>query len=167
MEQSLKYIWSPWRMKYIRSDKQKDGCVFCNELKKVDGPENLIVERFNHSCAILNRYPYTSGHMMVVPFEHRATLEDLSDETLAEIMRVTVKVMKVLRKVYSPQGFNIGVNVGEAAGAGILEHVHLHIVPRWSGDTNFVSILGNVRVLPETLEDSYSNIKSEWQKLFS
>ena len=163
----MKYIWSPWRMEYIKSDKQKGGCVFCNELDKADSEDNLIVKRFNFSCAILNRFPYTSGHMMIVPFEHQASLEFLSQETLAEMMEATVKTIKVLKKVYNPQGFNIGVNIGEAAGAGILEHVHMHIVPRWGGDTNFISILGDVRILPETLEDSYNHIKFTWHELYS
>ena len=164
MEKSLKYIWSPWRMAYIIGDKQKDGCVFCNELNKTDGLDNLIVARFRFSCVILNRYPYTSGHIMVVPFEHLSSLEELDPETLNEMMAITVKAIKVLRKIYKPQGFNVGVNIGEAGGAGIQDHIHMHIVPRWVGDTNFISTLGKTRVLPETLEDSYSRITHEWKK---
>jgi ATP adenylyltransferase len=151
-------------MKYISSEKQQDGCVFCLAVSKNDGTENLIVERYKYSFVILNRYPYTSGHLMVVPFEHQSSLEGLPSETLAEMMELSVKAIKVLRKVYNPHGFNVGVNIGEAAGAGILDHVHMHIVPRWGGDTNFISTLGKARVLPETLSDTYSRVKSKWHE---
>jgi ATP adenylyltransferase len=149
-------------MKYISSEKQQDGCVFCLAASKNDGADNLIVERRKYSFVILNRYPYTSGHLMVVPFEHQSSIEGLSSETLAEMMEFSVRAIKVLRMVYNPQGFNVGVNIGEAAGAGILDHVHMHIVPRWGGDTNFISTLGKARVLPETLSDTYSRVKSKW-----
>lgn len=152
-------------MKYISSEKQQDGCVFCLAQTKNDGKDNLIVERRNYSYVILNRYPYTSGHLMVVPFEHQSSLEGLPSETLVEMMELTINVIRVLRSVYNPQGFNIGVNIGEAAGAGILDHVHMHIVPRWGGDTNFMSTLGEARVLPETLEDTYSRVKAKWQEI--
>lgn len=149
-------------MEYIQSEKSKEGCVFCFEKGREDGPENLIVHRSQHSFVILNRYPYTTGHLMVVPFAHQSSLEDLDSETRVEMMELVAKSLSILRQEYHPQGFNVGVNIGEAAGAGILNHVHLHIVPRWVGDTNFMSSLGQTRVLPETLEDTYWRIKRFW-----
>jgi ATP adenylyltransferase len=139
-----------------------EGCVFCTALEMPDGPGNLIVDRSERAFIILNRYPYTSGHLMVVPYDHLPTLDGLAPETLTEMMLLTVRSTRVLGRVYNPQGFNIGINLGEAAGAGILDHVHLHVVPRWTGDTNFMSALGQTRVLPETLEDTYRRVKGEW-----
>ena len=149
-------------MEYIQSDKNKDVCIFCNEMSRPDGLENLIIYRGRRSFIILNRYPYTTGHLMVVPNDHLASLEQLLPETRAEMMELTAQSMVVLRGVYQPQGFNIGVNIGVAAGAGVLDHVHLHVVPRWGGDTNFMSALADVRVLPETLEDTYARIHNAW-----
>jgi ATP adenylyltransferase len=160
----MKYLWSPWRMKYIQSHNEEEGtCVFCYLLNLKDGPQNLIVHRAERVFVILNRYPYTSGHLMVVPYEHQSTFESLDTQTLAELMQTTTNCMRILRKLYAPEAFNLGANVGEAAGAGIAEHVHMHIVPRWAGDTNFMSTLGQTRVLPEELEDTYRKISSEWQ----
>ena len=158
----MEYIWSPWRMEYIQSEKSKNGCVFCYEKGREDGPENLIVYRGLRSFVILNRYPYTSGHLMVVPYAHQPSLEDLNADTRAEMIELVAKSLRILKQEYHPQGFNVGINIGEAAGAGILDHVHLHVVPRWTGDTNFMSSLGQTRVLPETLEDSYWRIRRAW-----
>jgi len=138
---------------------RESECAFCVELSRSDGPENLIVYRGPRAFIILNRYPYNSGHLMVVPYEHKPTLEALDAETRAEIMELSNLATMVLQKVYRPQGFNLGVNIGTAAGAGILEHVHMHVLPRWGGDTNFVSTLGATRVLPEALEDTYRRVK--------
>lgn len=159
----MKHIWSPWRMKYIENHEIVNGCVFCNEQAKADGAENLIALRGENAYVILNRYPYTSGHLMVVPFEHKPNLEELDSKTRAEIMELTTQCMTVLRKIYNPQGFNMGANIGKAAGAGVLGHVHIHIVPRWAGDTNFMSALGETRVLPETLEDTYKRVKEAFE----
>ncbi|HLE16073.1 MAG TPA: HIT domain-containing protein [Anaerolineales bacterium] len=158
----MNHLWSPWRMTYIEKHKNEEGCVFCTALEAPDGPDNLIIDRRERTFIILNRYPYTSGHLMVVPYQHTPTLEGLDHDTLAEIMELTVRSTRVLGGVYHPQGFNIGINLGEAAGAGITDHVHLHVVPRWAGDTNFMSSLGQTRVLPETLEDTYQRVKGEW-----
>ncbi len=154
----MNHLWSPWRMEYIENSKE-DGCVFCNVQEKEDSAENLIAFRGEHAYVILNRYPYTSGHLMVVPFQHTASLEGLDPQTRAEMMELTTRCMTVLRKVYNPQAFNVGANIGEAAGAGVKEHVHIHIVPRWAGDTNFMSDVGETRVLPESLEQTYQRIK--------
>jgi len=151
-------------MEYIENNNKEDGCIFCNAQEKEDSAENLIAFRGERSYVILNRYPYTSGHLMVVPFEHQATLEDLDAETRAEMMELTSRSMTVLRGVYNPQAFNMGANIGEAAGAGVKEHVHIHIVPRWWGDTNFMSAVGETRVLPETLEDTYERVRKGFQE---
>ncbi len=158
----MKHLWSPWRMKYIEKHEKIDGCVFCSEQAKSDSAENLIAFRGELAYVILNRYPYTSGHLMVIPFEHQPNLEALDSKTRAEMMELASQCMTVLRKIYKPQGFNMGVNIGEAAGAGVLGHVHIHIVPRWSGDTNFMSSLGDTRVLPEALEDTFKRVKDEF-----
>ncbi len=155
----MNHLWSPWRMEYIENHNKEDGCIFCIAQSKADSAENLIVHRGELAYVILNRYPYTSGHLMVVPFEHRATLEELDSSTRAEMMELTSRCMTILRKVYNPEAFNIGANIGEAAGAGVKEHVHIHVVPRWSGDTNFMSALGETRVLPELLEDTYARVR--------
>jgi ATP adenylyltransferase len=149
-------------MTYIQSNRL-EGCVFCTEPARMDGPENLIIQRGQRAFVICNRYPYTSGHLMIVPYDHQPSLELLDPETRAEMMELTAQAIGVLRQVYLPQGFNIGVNIGEPAGAGIAEHVHLHIVPRWTGDTNFMSALGQTRVLPELLEDTYIRVRSAWK----
>jgi ATP adenylyltransferase len=151
-------------MDYIENHSNDGGCVFCELQALPDSPENLIAYRGKLSYVILNRYPYTSGHVMVVPFVHKPNLEELDPATRAEMMELTSRCMTVLRTVYNPQAFNMGANIGEAAGAGIKEHVHIHIVPRWKGDTNFMSTTGNTRVLPEALEDTYRRIKEGFEK---
>lgn len=158
----LDYIWSPWRMEYIENHNKEQGCAFCLALAQPDGLENLIVFRGERVFAILNRYPYTSGHIMTVPFAHKPTLGELDPDTRFEMIELATQFVDILRKIYRPQGFNIGVNIGEAAGAGITEHIHLHVVPRWMGDTNFMSSLGQTRVLPESLEDTYRRVREKW-----
>jgi ATP adenylyltransferase len=149
-------------MAYISNNKTDEGCVFCIEPSRPDGDVNLIVHRGQAAFVILNRYPYTSGHLMVVPFEHQPSLELLNPATRAEMMELATRAIEILRTEYNPQGFNVGINIGEAAGAGIAAHVHLHIVPRWLGDTNFMSSLGHTRVLPETLEVTYHRLTRGW-----
>ena len=151
-------------MEYIENNTKVDGCIFCMLQQVEDGPENLIAFRGRNSFVILNRYPYTSGHLMVVPFVHKANLEELDSETRAEMMELTTRCMSVLRKIYDPQAFNMGANIGEAAGAGVKEHVHIHIVPRWAGDTNFMSVVGEARVLPESLEDTFVRVKKGFEE---
>lgn len=158
----MKQLWSPWRMKYIENHIKEAGCVFCIAQTKTDGTENLIAFRGERAYVILNRYPYTSGHLMVIPFEHKPNLEELDPVTRAEMMELTSRCTTVLKNIYKPQGFNVGVNIGEAAGAGVAAHVHIHIVPRWQGDTNFMSSVGDARVLPEALEDTYQRVKKEF-----
>ncbi len=159
----MNYLWSPWRMIYLEEHEKIEGCVFCAAQSQTDGPGNLIAYRGRQAFVILNLYPYTSGHLMVVPFDHKATLEELDAATRAEMMELSTRCMSVLRELYHPQGFNMGVNIGEAAGAGVIGHVHIHIVPRWVGDTNFMSATAGTRVLPEMLEDTYQRVRQAMQ----
>lgn len=159
----MEQLWSPWRMPYIQGHRV-EGCVFCTAPTLDDGPQNLIVYRGKRAFVIVNRYPYTTGHLMAVPYDHVPTLELLEPETRAEMMELVVRCINVLRRVYYPQGFNIGINIGEPAGAGIAEHIHMHVVPRWTGDTNFMSALGQTRVLPELLEDTYKRVRSVFEE---
>lgn len=160
----MNHIWSPWRMEYIESSNKVEGCIFCIVQEMVDGTENLIAHRGNRAYVILNRYPYTSGHLMVVPFDHKPNLEELDPETRAEMIELSTRCMTVLRRIYKPQAFNMGANIGEAAGAGVKSHVHIHIVPRWAGDTNFMSTLGHTRVLPEALERTFERVKKVFEE---
>ncbi len=159
----MKRIWSPWRMKYIENNEKQEGCIFCNALARVDNTENLIIKRGELAFVILNLYPYTSGHIMVAPMAHQPSLEFLDPDSRAEMMELVSQSIVVLKQVYNPQAFNVGANIGEAAGAGEPDHVHLHIVPRWEGDTNFMSTLAETRVLPESLEETYNRIKAGFE----
>ena len=160
----MKHLWSPWRMKYIQKQVKVEGCVFCNVQKMPDSEENLIVHRGENAYVIMNRFPYTSGHVLVLPYVHENNLEVLDEATRAEMMELATQTMSVLGGIYKPQGFNFGANIGSAAGAGIAPHVHLHVVPRWDGDTNFMSTLGETRVLPEALEETYRRVREGWGK---
>ncbi len=152
-------LWAPWRMKYIRSvDKPREGCVFCDAPNMSD-EEALILYRGRRAYVILNKYPYNTGHLMVVPYKHVPSLEDLDAETLGEIALLVNASLRALRRAYSPQGFNVGVNIGRAAGAGIEGHVHVHVVPRWSGDANYTLVVGGVKVIPQELSETYRDLK--------
>lgn len=159
----MENLWSPWRMKYVTDNEKPGECIFCSYPKMDDGVENLIVHRGESAFVILNRYPYTSGHAMVVPFQHVASIEELTPAIRAELMEMVNETLSVLRKVYQPDGFNVGINMGSAAGAGIAEHAHVHIVPRWGGDTNFMSTTGETRVIPEDLRVTYERISAAWK----
>ena len=151
-------LWSPWRMRYMMNHERSDACIFCKAIAEEDGLQNLIVLRREKAFVILNRYPYTTGHVMVVPFVHVDTIEALDAGARSELMDLMTEMMILLRELYSPQAFNIGANIGMEAGAGIAGHVHLHVVPRWAGDTNFMSTIGETRVLPEELVDTFQRI---------
>ena len=159
----MENLWSPWRMKYVTDNGKPGECIFCSYPKMKDGVENLIVHRGESAFVILNRYPYTSGHLMVVPYQHVASIEELTPEIRSEMMEMVNETLGVLRKVYQPEGFNIGINTGSAGGAGIAEHAHIHIVPRWVGDTNFMSTTGETRVIPEDMEVTYKRISEAWK----
>ncbi len=148
-------------MNYIQGG-EREGCFFCEAVGQEDGVENLVVARGKEVFAILNLFPYTSGHLMIVPFTHTDKLENLNPAARAEMMELSVQATRVLEDVYHPEGFNLGLNLGKPAGAGIVDHLHMHVVPRWEGDTNFMSTLAQTRVLPESLEDTYRRVSEAW-----
>lgn len=160
----MKQLWSPWRMSYIEDPNKKFTCVFCLEENNQDDEKNLVVYRGLNVYVILNRFPYTNGHLMVVPYQHQTSLDTFPQETLTEMIGLISRCIRVLREDYSAQGFNVGANIGSAAGAGIPDHFHFHVVPRWGGDTNFMTAIGETRVVPEALEDTYLRIKEAWKK---
>jgi ATP adenylyltransferase len=148
----MDFLWSPWRYHYMASaGKKSSSCVFCVGEDRTSDRQRLIVHRGTHNFVILNLFPYTAGHFMVAPYAHLARIDDAAPEQLTEMMTLTQRGIAALRKLYNPDGFNVGINLGEAAGAGIREHFHLHAVPRWTGDANFMTVTGETRVLPEEL----------------
>lgn len=149
-------------MKYIQGDTPKDECPFCAALAASEPADCKLVHRGKSSFVILNLYPYTTGHLLVLPLEHKELLKDLDGRTRSEMMELINHCLEVLEEAYHPEGFNIGMNMGEVAGAGIPKHLHWHIVPRWVGDTNYMSTVGGVRVLPELLEDTYQKVLDHW-----
>ena len=152
-------IWAPWRMEYIEGHTGSSECLFC-ELPNSE--ENLILYLGVEAYVVLNRYPYTNGHLMVVPYTHRASIEDLGDAALLEVMNLSSKAITVLRATYGAAAFNLGVNIGKAAGAGVVHHVHMHVLPRWPGDTNFMASTAETRVIPESLDETLSRLKNHW-----
>ncbi len=155
----MDFIWSPWRYDYLASGGQKPAsCVFCVSEDRSRDAERLIVFRGTHNFMILNLFPYTSGHLMVAPYAHRDTISGADPLQLSEMMQLAQRSIAALQKLYRPDGFNVGMNLGTAAGAGIREHFHLHVVPRWAGDANFVSVVGETRVLPEELTVTYRRL---------
>jgi ATP adenylyltransferase len=156
----MDYLWSPWRYRYISGEGKSDRCVFCDAIAANDDAATLVVYRGERNFIILNRYPYTSGHVMVVPYAHLADLPSAPPETLAEMMRLAQRTQTALEKTYHPEGYNIGMNLGRAAGAGIVDHFHLHVLPRWAGDANFMTVVGETRVEPEELSTTYERLRS-------
>src|SRR5579863_432706 len=161
----MDYLWSPWRYTYVSSASpadsisNQDSCVFCGVASESDDARNYVVLRAERSFVILNRYPYTTGHLMIAPYTHVATLEEADARTLEEIMRLAQRAEKALRALYRPSGLNLGFNIGESAGAGIAGHIHMHALPRWAGDTSFITTIGETRVLPEALEATYEKLR--------
>ena len=153
----MKQIWAPWRMEYIQK-KKTNGCILCEAPKQDSDTANYIIYRGDKSFVILNSYPYNPGHLMIVPYQHIASLEELTDEERHEHFDIVSRGIKVLRQVLNPGGFNLGINIGKVAGAGIEDHVHTHIVPRWQGDTNFMPVISDVRVVPEALAETYQKL---------
>jgi ATP adenylyltransferase len=158
----MRHVWSPWRLEYLTSGVE-DGCVFCRAASCADDRQNLVLLRGERVFLILNRYPYNNGHFMVVPYQHVSSLVELDTETLTETMLLLNRGLNALQKSMAPDGFNIGVNIGEAAGAGIQDHVHIHAVPRWTGDTNFMPVVGDMRVVPQTWLQTYDHLKAALQ----
>jgi ATP adenylyltransferase len=157
----MDFIWSPWRFDYLASGGVKaPSCVFCVGEDRTHDAERLIVFRGTHNFIILNLFPYTSGHLMVAPYEHLDTIVSAKADQLTEMMQLSQKSIALLQKLYRPDGFNLGMNLGSAAGAGVREHFHLHVVPRWIGDASFMTIVGETRVLPEDLHKTYERVKA-------
>jgi ATP adenylyltransferase len=152
-------IWAPWRMEYLMSD-DDPGCIFCVKPAENDDRKNLILLRTRLSFIMLNAYPYNNGHLMIAPFRHVATLSDLSAEQRCDLVDTVARAESVIERAFHPQGMNIGINLGHCAGAGIPGHVHVHVVPRWEGDTNFMPVVGQTRVIPELLLETYDRLRS-------
>lgn len=152
-------LWAPWRRAYVSGAVPVGGCLFCDALTAADDAARFILERRGRAFLMLNTYPYSSGHLMAVTTRHVGSPEDLADAEHLDLMAVTRRALAALRAAYGPDGFNLGVNIGRAAGAGVEGHLHLHIVPRWAGDTNFMPVLGAVKVVPESLDDTYRRLR--------
>jgi ATP adenylyltransferase len=164
----LERLWSPWRGKYIASgvDSQADGCILCRIAANPNqDAENFVIHRGEHAFVVLNLYPYITGHLMVVPYQHTSELDSLAKEISDEMMDLAKRSQTALREVYSPSGFNMGINLGSAAGAGIADHVHIHLLPRWTGDTNFMTVVGDVRVLPEEIAQTAARLRPAFARL--
>ncbi|MCX8182168.1 MAG: HIT domain-containing protein [Candidatus Methanomethyliaceae archaeon] len=153
----MKNLWAPWRLTFIVEDK-KDTCIFCEKPKENEDAKNLIFERRGRVFGMLNKYPYNTGHLMIAPYRHVKNIEDLAEVEWEEIFELLRDSLTVLKRAMSPEGFNIGFNVGRAAGAGY-DHIHLHVVPRWNGDTNFMPVLSDTKVMPEHLEETYRKMR--------
>jgi ATP adenylyltransferase len=154
----MDYLWTPWRYRYIADASKDEGCVFCSAVALNNDRQALIVLRGLRNFVILNAFPYTSGHVMVVPYQHTADLPATDPETLAEMMVLAQRVQVALENTYHPQGYNLGMNLGRAAGAGVTGHLHLHVLPRWSGDSNFMTVVAETRVEPEELSTTYEKL---------
>jgi ATP adenylyltransferase len=160
----MERLFAPWRIRYILAPKPKD-CVFCAAPKESRDRENLLLYRGETCYIIMNRNPYNPGHVMVCPYRHIPSVEDLTDEEMMESMKLVNLSIKAIRKSMSPDGFNVGINIGKVAGAGIAAHLHIHIVPRWDGDTSFMPVLADVQIVPEALEETYDKIKSAIEEI--
>jgi ATP adenylyltransferase len=161
----MDYLWTPWRYAYISGAVNSSGCVFCDIAKDKDDKKGLIVHRGTYCFVVLNRFPYTSGHVMVVPYAHLDELQKLPSDAAHEMMDLSKKIERVLRDLYRPDGVNLGMNIGAAAGAGIAGHIHMHVLPRWVADANFMTVVGETRVLPETLAVTWERISKALGKV--
>ncbi|MFQ5752674.1 MAG: HIT domain-containing protein [bacterium] len=157
-EEKLDILWAPWRMDYILGEKE-EGCIFCSKVQENDDKKNLILYRGDHNFVIMNKYPYNNGHLMVVPYRHIAELEILEDSESLEMIKIISKSIAVLKQTIHPEGLNIGLNIGTIAGAGIEDHLHFHIVPRWAADTNFMPVVGQTKVISEALAKTWERLK--------
>jgi len=166
MMQTMQHLWAPWRMEFIKGPRPS-GCFFCEAAAAdpSDDGDHLVVARGELALAILNRYPYNNGHLMIAPKAHLANLEDLPVATANDLVALTQRSLRVLRQVLSPHGFNLGINAGKTAGAGVADHVHQHVVPRWDGDTNFMPVVADTKVLNETLTVSYQRLRAGFDRV--
>lgn len=164
----MDHLWTPWRMPYLKngSTDSSGQCIFCAKAGSADDAASHVLRRGTHCFVTLNLYPYNNGHLMVAPYAHVAALEELDVDTLTELMVLTQQALRVLRAAYQPHAFNVGINQGTAAGAGIADHLHQHVVPRWHGDTNYMTVVGQTRVIPEWIDETYRVLKALWDDLF-
>jgi ATP adenylyltransferase len=161
----MKVIWAPWRMDYVLSEQDGEGCIFCPGNERVHDDERLILWVGSLTMVMMNRFPYINGHLLVAPFQHVPGLEYLSNEETMDLLMMVRRSIDILKKIMNPEGFNVGLNVGRAAGAGIEEHLHFHIVPRWNGDTNYMTVLGEIRVIPEHIKETYKKLRPHFDNL--
>lgn len=160
----MRQLWAPWRMAYVGGENPKPGCIFCNKASEDRDEENLILLRGQNCFALMNLYPYNTGHLMIAPYAHVPSIQQMNAESLTEMMTLAQRLLRALQDALGPHGFNMGINQGSIAGAGIADHVHQHIVPRWSGDTNFMPVIGDVKIIPEYLETTYHKLRERLQQ---
>jgi ATP adenylyltransferase len=160
----MERLWAPWRLEYIVGERT-DGCIFCDFPRQEDDEKNKILCRGSHAFVIMNAFPYSNGHLLVAPYRHLADIADLTAEESLEVMQLAQKCCRALGEICRPDGFNVGANIGAAAGAGIADHVHMHVVPRWVGDTNFMPVFADVKVIPEALETTYRKLKGVFDRV--
>ena len=158
----MEKLWAPWRMKYILGEKSS-GCIFCDSAETEDDRSGLVLHRGEKGFVMMNRFPYNNGHVMVAPFRHVGTLEGLNDSESLDLMRLLQLCERAIRTVLKPEGFNIGVNMGRIAGAGVEDHLHIHVVPRWGGDTSFMPVLSETKVINEEVERTYQRLRAAFQ----
>jgi ATP adenylyltransferase len=158
----MQRLWAPWRLNYVQGERKNEGCIFCRAAESGDDAANHVLQRGETCFVMLNAFPYNSGHLMVSPLRHVPSLEDLGADELLELMTLVQRSLSALRETYRPDGFNLGVNEGEIAGAGFADHVHMHLVPRWAADNNFMAVTGDTRVLPQSLDDSYAALRERF-----
>ena len=165
MSDELKYLWAPWRMEYVKNPKKNnESCIFCLDTDTTNDLNNLIIKRGKSAFVIMNKYPYNNGHIMVCPYDHVESTESLSNECMSEIMALADIAMAIFKRTMQAQGFNFGANIGVSGGAGIADHIHFHVVPRWVGDTNFMPVVGHTKVMVDGLFETYDKLKPEFDK---
>ena len=158
----MDHLWTPWRYQFVQDPQPAAGCIFCDKPAEHRDQQNFILHRARLNFVILNLYPYTSGHLMIVPYSHVATLDQAGPDVRAEMIELAARAEKLLRAAYRPEGLNMGLNLGKCAGAGIAAHLHLHVLPRWPGDANFMSVVGETRVIPEDIPTTYAKLRTGW-----
>lgn len=161
----MKVLWAPWRMEYILSDQKGGDCIFCTDDDRSQDEERLILYVGDRTMVMMNRYPYNNGHLLVAPLRHVPDMHHLSEEEILDLILMVRSATGILKEVMNPEGFNVGLNVGEVAGAGVADHMHFHIVPRWGGDTNYMAVVGEIRVIPEHIKETYRKLLPHFQQL--
>ena len=164
-KEAMKQLWAPWRMEFLKSEPRADVCVFCDAHKNAHQRHSLVLHCVEYCFVIINKFPYTNGHLMVVPIQHTHDFASLPLQTAQQMMQLSQTCLTVLKQAYKPEGFNIGMNLGAAAGAGIRDHLHLHIVPRWTGDTNFMPVLADTKSMPQHLMESFDLLSQQFRRL--